>query len=211
MKKKTYKKSYNRIPRTAHMGLVSSPRLMVSLPYSDVYTVPSSANPAAQVWRINSIFDPDLTGVGHQPLGTDQYALLYSKYQVHGCKLDIKVISDTAVSFNGVIVASDTDSSSATVLVAQEDKLATPFSIGPIGARNVYHFKKYFAMKQIHGKKRIDQIDDLAAAVGANPVDPIYAWIKVAAYDNATTAKIYYNVRLTYYVEFFDPINPAQS
>lgn len=40
---------------------------------------------SSKVMRMNSIFDPDYTGVGHQPLGHDQWATYYDKYQVESC------------------------------------------------------------------------------------------------------------------------------
>ena len=37
------------------------------------------------VFRLNSLFDPDFTGTGHQPQGYDNMALQYNRYIVYGC------------------------------------------------------------------------------------------------------------------------------
>lgn len=37
-------------------------------------------------FNMNSIYDPDRTGGGHQPLGRDQIAALYSRYRVISCR-----------------------------------------------------------------------------------------------------------------------------
>ena len=44
-----------------------------------------------QVWRANSIFDPDYTGVGHQPICRDMWASMYGYYAVLACKYTIRL------------------------------------------------------------------------------------------------------------------------
>ena len=63
----------------------------VRLTYCDTYLEEVSyANSAAiQVWRMNSIFDPDFTGVGHQPLFRDMWASQYDFYTVLACEYEI--------------------------------------------------------------------------------------------------------------------------
>ncbi len=41
------------------------------------------------VFRLNSLYDPDLTGTGHQPYGFDQFAALYSRYKVDRVHIDV--------------------------------------------------------------------------------------------------------------------------
>ncbi len=40
---------------------------------------------AAQQFSLNSLFDPDTTGVGHQPYGFDQFKAFYGYYRVDRC------------------------------------------------------------------------------------------------------------------------------
>lgn len=42
-----------------------------------------------QAFRMNSPYDPDYTGVGHQSYGYDQMSPLYNKYRVDKCKFEI--------------------------------------------------------------------------------------------------------------------------
>lgn len=69
---------------------------VVELPY--VWTNHGSVSGASpnptlitglQQFKINSIYDPDLTGSGNQPLGRDTYAAIYDYYKV--LEVDIKV------------------------------------------------------------------------------------------------------------------------
>lgn len=73
-------------------------RVYVKLPYFDTGTIASAATISflAQQFRLRSCFDPDLTGVGHQPRGFDQWvAAGYTHYRVRGVKLFAKMVMDS--------------------------------------------------------------------------------------------------------------------
>jgi len=64
--------------------------LVVRLKYNEVYTLTSTAGSIAkQVFRANSLFDPDFTNVGHQPMYYDQLSALYANYTVLGSKIRV--------------------------------------------------------------------------------------------------------------------------
>ena len=46
-------------------------------------------------FRANSLFDPDFTGVGHQPLHYDELNVPYDHYTVYGSKITVTVINVT--------------------------------------------------------------------------------------------------------------------
>lgn len=49
-----------------------------------------------QVYRLNSLFDPDETGVGHQPYGYDQITPLYRNYKVNAVRVKFTLTDPTA-------------------------------------------------------------------------------------------------------------------
>lgn len=60
------------------------------LRYVDTISIDvSAASIANHVFRCNSVFDPDLTGIGHQPFGYDQHTLLYDRYRVLSSKITV--------------------------------------------------------------------------------------------------------------------------
>ena len=48
-------------------------------------TIATSALNGQFIFNLNSIFDPDRTGVGHQPYGYDSLATIYNRYRVISC------------------------------------------------------------------------------------------------------------------------------
>ncbi len=62
----------------------------VRLTYADNYRhAVNYGNSATQVWKVNSIFDPDHTSTGHQPIMRDLWASQYDYYAVLECEYEI--------------------------------------------------------------------------------------------------------------------------
>ncbi len=65
----------------------------VRLRYVDEVIIdPGLAGIAAHYYRANSLFDPDLTGTGHQPMNYDQLIAGYQHYTVYGSKITATVV-----------------------------------------------------------------------------------------------------------------------
>lgn len=72
---------------------------IVHLKYSDTFAISSAAGvQTAYTFNLNSIFDPNSTGGGHQPYGRDQLATLYNYYQVYRCSWRISVLNTTSTA-----------------------------------------------------------------------------------------------------------------
>ena len=81
------------------------------LRYSDTFNLePGLGGTSHQLYRATSIFDPNLTGVGHQPYGHDLYQQVYNHYKV--IKAVIKV---TAVEGEGNAIFGVTQTDDSTV------------------------------------------------------------------------------------------------
>lgn len=62
--------------------------------YVDLINIPNhNAGASPYVFRMNSIFDPNYTAVGHQPRFHDQVAAIYSKYCVIASKAYIEILT----------------------------------------------------------------------------------------------------------------------
>jgi hypothetical protein len=70
------------------------------LRYNEAHTfgAGSTANFASNYkYCLNSLYDPNVSGVGHQPMGFDNLMSIYEKYTVVGAKITVCFIGDTTV------------------------------------------------------------------------------------------------------------------
>lgn len=113
-----------RIPRKSKMGatkaavtiptqkaLVGAAKpawIKSTLIYYDTVTITSNAGAVAvHVFGSNCLFDPDITGTGHQPAGFDQYMALYQRYTVLKTRAKVTFFNESGVSFLVGMVATD--------------------------------------------------------------------------------------------------------
>ncbi len=86
--KRRYKRRRRRRRRRARPNFGSKSILGNRLPIKFKYQTSGTLNPgvagvaAIQVMTANGLYDPDITGVGHQPRGFDQIMALYNHYTV---------------------------------------------------------------------------------------------------------------------------------
>lgn len=77
-----------------------------TLRYSTTITLdPNAGFVASHLFRTNSIFDPDYTGIGHQPFGHDQYAAIYAHYRVKSAR----IVMTPTITGNGIFGISKVD------------------------------------------------------------------------------------------------------
>lgn len=87
-------------------------KLKSTLKYAQTITLnPSAGGCAGHTFRCNSLFDPDLTGTGHQPMGFDQVSALYDRYVVTSVRIKVtqlpSSVSTTIPGMFGVILNED--------------------------------------------------------------------------------------------------------
>lgn len=78
--------------------------IICKMPYVDyrVSSISAATLSAYQQFKINSIYDPDLTGTGGQPLGRDTWASIYNYYKVLEAKVTVKVFDLTSDATGGI-------------------------------------------------------------------------------------------------------------
>lgn len=171
----------------------------------------NTAVTTAYNWQfaLNSIFDPDQTGGGHQPYGHDQLATLYNRYRVIACSYVITAYSGSTGICYGAMPANEVKSF-GTLSELRENPRARYITQYPGGSTTKLVGKVYLPALMGRSKTQYMSDDRYQAVFGANPQEG--AWLNLAGLDLAEVgSSINWTVTLEYTVEVFDVKPLAQS
>jgi len=95
---------------------------------------------AKYVFSCNSIFDPDRTSTGHQPLYHDTYQAIYDHYAVIESKITYRFVNNNASSyFNaGCVIEDDSGGSSVADTIIEQSTGRTTF-LGPLASSHSFY------------------------------------------------------------------------
>lgn len=192
------------------------PRKFVSLKYVESFTINLATTVGSQqTMNLNSIFDPNRTGTGHQPYGYDQLAVLYNRYRVH--KTHWKVTFGTqagtyslvVLPTNGLVSSSVVDASTyQTVCEYPHAKVRTQGGLGSpsivVSGSILLHKLNGVSVTEYNGDDRFE------AQIGASPTEIMTLTIGVLNTSVGTINSVF-TVEMTYWVELHDPILIAGS
>lgn len=213
------KRKWRRRKRKAKQTIVNrgispiSPRFITKLKYADEWVGPSSLGvPNNYIFNLNSLFDPNRTGTGHQPYGYDQIAALYDYYRVYAVSYCIEVTGNTATSTPRLTVLPfDGLPSSGTRTLDMEYSRAITKE-GSVGNCKVM-IRGRISLPNLRGQTRQEYIADDGnyAGTGASPSHVLSLNCIVCHPDPATTLDFQARVLLVYHCEFWDPVVLGQS
>lgn len=170
-----------------------------------------------QVFRLNSLYDPDFSGGGHQPYGFDQLNGIYRKYIVSAVLIEVTMFDPAT---DGLIIGCIVQPSSATYSLTGKDKDAIqelPMSVlkrvPNTGSQKAY-FKQYCLMATLEGLNKVQyqaNLAEYAALTNASPTLTPYMRLAVTNTTGVDGQQISVTVKLTYYCKLFDRIVQNQS
>jgi hypothetical protein len=183
----------------------SFPREMkVTLRYSEFFQSTSTVGLLHdQVMNLNSIYDPNRTGVGHQAQGYDQWALFYNRYRVDGAMLTVRFTNAPTSGAIFSILGNNDGSAMNDPSVITESPLSLTKAMAANGP--AVTLQKYFDLANLNGVSRsVYNADDrYAAPFGSSPTEILVG--HVGAW-NASSYTYDYQVEVKYYVTLFDPL-----
>lgn len=202
-KKKAYKVAPSGMPHTSRAILRYVDTLQIAV---------TGGTPVAGVFRANSIYDPNYTGAGHQPMGHDTWETLFNHYTVTGSKINIHVIPDSTNTTNGrcgLILQAGPALPYTNVNAMIEAKMGMYRNIGFKEGKASIMTQKYSARK-FFNVSDVKDVGKLGSAFGSNPSEEAYFLIWYADQESATSS-IRVTVTIDYIVQFSEPKFLVQS
>jgi len=161
---------------------------------------------------MNSLFDPNNSGSGHQPSFFDTFAGVYARYYVEAFKLEASIINESAIPLIYAIGYSDQAMTSNAVALLSESKYFESGSVGPLtglGVKNVN--LPWMTSEQLMGTPFIEADDNMYAGTGSSPADVAWGTCRIAASDATTTITVRVRYKLTFRCVFKDLLPQVSS
>ena len=185
---------------------------ITTIRYSDQITLSPGATYGQYTYRGNSCFDPDETGIGHQPMYFDQYAAVYSKYKVISSRLTVSASNYNAAASTAIVVVPSSEIVTITSYsIAMEQPYAKRTELLPISTRAGVRTTITSGMStaRILGLTRAQLAgEDYSASTGSTP-SSVWYW-NIAAF-NTSAVSMQAAVDLEYKVIFYDRRSPNLS
>lgn len=124
-KKRTKGKTYGGYRSSLTRGMTLPSKQKVTMLYGEKIALNAGGGlTASHVFSLNGLYDPNITGIGHQPRGFDQIMALYAKYLVIKAKVHAWFIGDATLPKACTIAVKTT----ATTSTDPENQLEEPLS-----------------------------------------------------------------------------------
>lgn len=181
------------------------------LRYSEYITLnPGVGTTAYHTFSANGLFDPDISGVGHQPRGFDQWMQLYTRYVVTKAKITLQASNDngTASALVGVAVTTD-QLTSTDVRDFTEGRIASYTIVAKDAPRTI---TQTFDLQSWKKGVKIMSDDVISGTSGSNPGETYFFNVFAASLTNGldqATVPLY--VTIEYEATLIDADEPAIS
>lgn len=198
-----------------------APRKTVRLVYKAVDLLTAGATNmmgAIKEFCLNSLFDPDKSGAGHQPYGFDSMALLYATYKINKVKVKFEFVDPSINSLAfGIMITNPT--STAVSIAGMSSEILGEKSMGTVKYLSFGGGKKQtmsFTLPlneifQITKAQYANDIENTTSTVAGSPASAVDIQIACANIRGDGTGTMVCMTTLTYYATFYDRIMLAQS
>lgn len=200
-------------------------RYLTKLKYveSVIIDPPAAGQLGYYVFRANSIYDPNFTGTGHQPMGRDIFAGVYKNYMVVGSKITVRYLSsetsNQVIAVTGIKLSADSSLANGSVSDLIENgnvrykminyKAATQ-GYTPLNTTTCkFSGKKWFGWRDWR-----DNTAQYSAPMGSNPSEEVYYIVFIGDSNTAQALNLMpsaVNVTIEYIVAFTEQIEQTQN
>lgn len=218
--KRNYKKKRSRRPK--RRTLTTRPQRYYSgipdvfktkLIYTEFVTG-STTTPSNIRINANNLYDPNQTGVGHQPYWRDQLATLYQRYRVLGCMIEVNGRMQTSGEVGRVYICPLTSGTSGFVnsgIMSEAKRVSKKV----VTFQKPIYIKRYMSIASIDSVRPVtvkeDEVYSAPIALSTGPEATPGFQVSWANLDSGTSTAWKMEIRVTYFTEFYQKQWPAQS
>lgn len=222
-RKRMIKRKLSRVPYRNRLTRSVNPfkqmPSMWKLRYSENITLSTdnTGGLGTYAFAANSIYDPNVSGVGHQPLLHDQLAPFWQRYTVLGARITVKAVASSSSNAGGQLFGCVLDDNNSlqgpgTTLIENGKGSYRWINQNTNTSTKSSTLSVNFSAKKFFGKKNIVDDDFVSATFGNNPANLAYfiLWTEtpnVASFQSTLGV----NVVIDYIVRCHEPQDIAQS
>lgn len=219
------KRGLQRIRTPIYMNPFSQNSELVQLKYSDTISLSPGISDSLTYYQFsaNSLYDPDISGTGHQPCYYDNFTSVWGKYCVRFSVIKATIIDhnvNTTV-WNGSSVASQ-PSGAYKFAIIRDENLDMPGVFNTLVEQNTSNIVHRFVSPTLTGTlptlthkcspaktTGLSADDDTLTAytTGSPPRNCRFVLVITSADPSTLPPSVKINVSITYYVKFFDRVN----
>lgn len=175
-------------------------KMVMTHKYCDKVNVQSTAGTIGNyLFSCNGMYDPNITGTGHQPYYFDQMAAIYDQYTVimSRCKISFWA-NETNASGIGVCLSLNDDTTvTNTAVVTLQEQTGSKMKIAGNVSDSIRSLVKYWGARKSFGSG-IMANNDLQGTAAANPTEQMYYVVSCQSLDGISTQDIWVTVEITY-------------
>jgi len=176
-------------------------QLFVKLKYNDTVNLVNIAGFGSYLFSMNSLFDPDATGVGQQPLLFDQYALLYNEYEVKASKINVRFLSQSQQSMKAIVYPSNTATPSSDISALSEQPYSKSKWLNNANSAYFSNLTSYMRVVKMEGRNTNSL--NFVSTVTGNPSNQKFWHIALNSPTGADVSAVHIDVTIIYYARFF--------
>jgi len=162
---------------------------------------------ATWVFQANGLYDPDITGTGHQPAGFDELMSFFDHYTVKSSKITLQLHTvDSAYQQNVGVYINDDQTAEPDERVIIENGRGQYVRLNTSGTTsNCCTLEDTVSVSDFLGRPNVMDEDDLRGSVTANPQEGLYWHVWAAPLSGVDADGVGFDVRIEFWVTFTEP------
>ncbi len=180
--------------------------------YSTTGTMaPGAGALATNVFRLNSVYDPDMTNVGTSVAGYSALTGLYNRYRVLNAKVHLTLSNLATTAQTAFVAVNSVNNVGVSFPQAMAQRFVWDKVLAPTTGSSVTEHSLSVPIHKIYGVPafQVRNEDDFAGVTGGNPNNVVYMHVGFYNYSGSATSALY-TVRIEYDVIWSLPLEMSQ-